>query len=284
MIIVADSGSTKTDWALISEGKVVYVQSVGLNPYFLSTEEIAKVIYGALKDVDAEEVYSIHFYGAGTATADNKNKIISVFEDFFPRVNDLIVDTDMLGAAKALFGKQKGIACILGTGSNSCFYDGVKISDNVQSLGYLLGDNGSGAVIGMRLMQMYMRNKLSPKTAKKFRDEYNLGYHFILENVYKKSTPNKFFARFSPFILKNLHDDAINDMVRDEFREFVKYFIVNYEGYTDLPIRIIGSIGFYYKDILSEVFTEFGLKIDKASKTPIEALVEHYSSLVGVKS
>ena len=284
MIIVADSGSTKTDWALISDSKVVYVQSVGLNPYFLSTEELAKIIYGALKDVESEEVDSIHFYGAGTSTAENKNKIISVFADFFPRVEDVVVDTDMLGAAKALFGNEKGIACILGTGSNSCYYDGNQIADNVQSLGYLLGDNGSGAVIGHRLMQMYMRNKLNPKVSKKFRDEYNLGYHFILDNVYKKSTPNKFFARFSPFILKNLKDDVISDMVRDEFREFVKYFIVNYEGYKDLPIRIIGSIGFYYKDLLKEVFDEFDLKIEKINKTPIEALVEHYSSLVGVKS
>ena len=284
MIIVADSGSTKTDWALLSDSKVEYVQSVGLNPYFLSTEELAKIIYGALKNVDAEQVDSIHFYGAGTATAENKNKIISVFSEFFPRVEDVVVDTDMLGAAKALFSEEKGIACILGTGSNSCFYDGAQIAENVQSLGYLLGDNGSGAVMGLRMMQMFMRNKLNPKTAKKFRDEYNLGYHYILDNVYKKSAPNKFFARFSPFILKNMHDDVINDMVREEFREFVKYFIINYEGYKEMPIRIIGSIGFYYREVIEEVFAEFDLKIDKISKTPIEALVEYYSQFVVVKN
>jgi N-acetylglucosamine kinase-like BadF-type ATPase len=283
MIIVADSGSTKTDWALIKESGVEYVKTIGLNPYFLSKEELAKGIYSALKNVDMDEIEGIYFFGAGTSAAANRDKIKSVFVEFFPRLNEIVIDTDLYGAAKALFKEDKGIACILGTGSNSCYYDGTQIVDNVNSLGYLLGDNGSGAVLGLKLMQMYLRNKLSPKLAKKFRDEYNLDYRYILDNVYKQSTPNKFFAKFSPFIIANINDEVINKMVKDDIREFVDYFIVNYDNYKNLPIRIIGSIGYFYEDVINEVFAEYGLKIDKISKTPIEALVEYYSQFVGVK-
>ena len=284
MIIVADSGSTKTDWALIGENGVEYVKSIGLNPYFLSNEELAKGIYSALKNVDMDEVEGIYFFGAGTSAAANKEKIKAVFVEFFPRLDDIVIDTDLLGAAKALFNEDKGIACILGTGSNSCYYDGKQVADNVNSLGYLLGDNGSGAVLGLKLMQMYLRNKLSPKLSKKFRDEYNLDYRYILDNVYKQSTPNKFFAKFSPFIIKNISDPVINKMVKEDIREFVEYFIINYEDYKNLPIRIIGSIGYYYKEIIGEVFAEYDLKIDKITRTPIEALVEYYSQFVGVKN
>ena len=284
MIIVADSGSTKTDWALIKEDGVEYVKSIGLNPYFLSKEELAKGIYSALKNVDMDELEGIYFFGAGTSAAANKEKIKSVFVEFFPRLHEIIIDTDLFGAAKALFKEEKGIACILGTGSNSCYYDGSQIADNVNSLGYLLGDNGSGAVLGLKLMQMYLRNKLSPKLSKKFREEYNLDYRYILDNVYKQSTPNKFFAKFSPFIIANINDVEINKMVKDDIREFVDYFIVNYTNYKELPIRIIGSIGYFYEDVINEVFAEYGLKIDKISKTPIEALVEYYSQFVGVKN
>ena len=283
MIIVADSGSSKTDWALIKESGVEYVKTIGLNPYFLSKEELAKGIYSALKNVDMDEIEGIYFFGAGTSAAANRDKIKSVFVEFFPRLNEIVIDTDLYGAAKALFKEDKGIACILGTGSNSCYYDGTQIVDNVNSLGYLLGDNGSGAVLGLKLMQMYLRNKLSPKLAKKFRDEYNLDYRYILDNVYKQSTPNKFFAKFSPFIIANINDEVINKMVKDDIREFVDYFIVNYDNYKNLPIRIIGSIGYFYEDVINEVFAEYGLKIDKISKTPIEALVEYYSQFVGVK-
>ena len=281
MIIVADSGSTKTDWALIKEDSVEYIQNVGLNPYFLTNEELAKGIYSALKNVDMNEVEAIYFFGAGASAAANKEKIKSVFVEYFPRVDEIVIDTDLLGAAKALFKEEKGIACILGTGSNSCYYDGTQVADNVNSLGYLLGDNGSGAVLGLKLIRLFLKNKLSPKVSKKFRDEYNLAYRFILDNVYKKSTPNRFFARFSPFILSNINEPEINKMVKEDLREFIDYFIINYENYKELPIRIIGSIGYYYKDIIEEVFAEYSLKIDKFSRTPIEALVEYYSQFVG---
>jgi len=284
MIIVADSGSTKTDWALINEDSVEYVKSIGLNPYFLSKEELAKGIYSALKNVDMDDIEGIYFFGAGTSSATNKEKIKSVFTEFFPKLNEIVIDTDLYGAAKALFKEDQGIACILGTGSNSCYYDGKQVADNMNSLGYLLGDNGSGAVLGLKLMQMYLRNKLSTKLAKKFRDEYNLDYRYILDNVYNQSTPNKFFAKFSPFIIANINDEVINKMVKEDIREFVDYFIVNYEGYKELPIRIIGSIGYYYKEIIDEVFAEYDLKIDRITRTPIEALVEYYSQFVGAKN
>ena len=281
MIIVADSGSTKTDWALITDNGVEYVQNIGLNPYFLTKDELAKGIYSALKNVDMNEVEGVYFYGAGTGAAENKEKLKNVFVDFFPGAKEIVVDTDMLGAAKALFGQEKGIACILGTGSNSCYYDGEKIANNVNSLGYLLGDNGSGAVLGKRLLTMYMQNKLNASATIKLKEEYDVQYRSVIENVYKKSTPNKYFASFSPFVLANIQDKDIEAMVREEFTDFVEYFILPYEGYKNMPIRVVGSIGHYYSDIINDVFSKYGLKVDKVSRKPIEALVEYYSQFVG---
>jgi len=280
MIIVADSGSTKTDWALIKQDGVEYVQDIGLNPYFLSIEELSKGIYNALKNVEVNEVQGIYFYGAGTSSAVNRDKLRQAFKEFFPRVNDIVVDTDLHGAAKALFKDEKGIACILGTGSNSCLYNGKHIEENVNSLGYMLGDNGSGAVIGHRMLKMYLRNKLPKKLKKSFETSYNLDYRFIIDRVYRESAPNRFFASFSPFVLENINEKVVKNMVKDEFKEFIEYFIKAYKGYENLPIRFVGSIAYNFREILEEVFNDYGLTVDSVTKNPIEELVKYYSQFV----
>ncbi len=204
----------------------------------------------------------------------------NAFVNLFPFTKNIVIESDLLGAAKALFGHGVGIACILGTGANSCVYDGEKIVEKVKSLGYFLGDNRSGAVIGLRFLQLYLRNKLPQKLAGEFEKEYKLNFRYIMDNVYRRSTPSGFFARFSQFVLKHIDEPVVKNMVRDEFREFVEYFILSYKEHGSLPVRIAGSVGFHYKEILDEVFEEYGLKIDKIIKKPIAELAKYYSVFV----
>ncbi len=280
MIIVADSGSTKTDWALVQEGSIRYYQGRGLNPYFLSEDEISKEIGRTLKSVVTYEVKGVYFYGAGTTSEENNKELSIVFKKLFPKAVDVVIDSDIAGAAKALFVNRAGIACILGTGANSCVYDGQKITERVRSLGYFLGDNGSGAVLGLRFLQLYLKNKLSGETAEEFRKEYGLDFDDIMDNVYRRSTPSEFFAKFSPFILEHIDEPVVNKVVRDEFREFAEYFVLGYKDARNLPVRMVGSIAFYYRHILEEVFSEYDLKIYRISKRPIEALAKYYSGIV----
>jgi N-acetylglucosamine kinase-like BadF-type ATPase len=280
MIIVADSGSTKTDWALVRPGKTRFLQGAGLNPYFLTEEQIHDELKIVLGSVHKDEVSEISFFGAGTVSEVNRKKLKAAFARLFPGVKKIVIDSDLAGAARALFGKEKGIACILGTGANSCVYNGEKIVKKVRSLGYFLGDNGSGAVIGLRFLQLYLRNKLPEALVSHFKKEYNLDFRYIMDNVYRKPTPGSFFARFSGFVLKHIDEPVVKDMVIGEFREFVEYFILSYDEHKELPVRIAGSVGFHYREILDEVFAGYGLRIDKVIKKPIVELAEYYSAFV----
>jgi len=280
MIIVADSGSTKTDWALTGPGGIDFFHGTGLNPYFLTEAQLLEEIAFVLRNVDKNKVTGISFFGAGTTSEVNRQKLRNAFENLFPRTKDIVIESDLLGAAKALFNHEAGIACILGTGANSCVYDGEKIVEKVRSLGYFLGDNGSGAVIGLRFLQLYLRNKLPESMASEFADEFRLDYRYIMDNVYRRSTPGGFFAKFAPFILKHIDEPVVKKMVKDEFREFVEYFILGYKGYDKFSIRITGSIAYFFKDIADEVFSEYGITTDRVIKKPIEALAKYYSEFV----
>jgi len=280
MIIIADSGSTKTDWALVSSGGTQFLQGAGLNPYFLTEEQISEELKVVFERIKEDEVTGISFFGAGTVSEVNRNKLQRAFVGLFPGTKKIVIESDLLGAAKALFRHEQGIACILGTGANSCVYDGEKIVEKVKSLGYFLGDNGSGAVIGLRFLQLYLRNKLPQKLTEQFEKEYKIDFRYIMDNVYRRSTPSGFFARFSQFVLKHIDEPVVKNMVKDEFREFVEYFILSYKEHGTLPVRIAGSVGFHYKEILDEVFGEYRLSIDKIIKKPIVELAKYYSAFV----
>ena len=183
MILVADSGSTKTDWAAIGD-TVQRFQSIGLNPLFFTDESLETTISGALADVTAEEVTGVYFYGSGCGLEVNRERLRKCFRSLFPNVREVDVDTDLVGAAIALFGQEKGIACILGTGANAGIYDGRTIVKTPLSLGYMLGDNGSGAVLGMQLIKLYLRGMLPPEVAAELEKDYGVEYKNIIENVY----------------------------------------------------------------------------------------------------
>jgi N-acetylglucosamine kinase-like BadF-type ATPase len=278
MIIVADSGSTKTDWAIVGK-EVSMVQSIGLNPFFFTDEQLEKTIYEALKEVDASSVEGIYFYGSGCGLESNKEKLRVCFRKLFPAAKDVVVDTDLVGAVIALYGNETGIACILGTGANAGIFNGTTITKTPNSLGYMLGDNGSGSVLGLELLKLYLHGFLPASIAADLEDKYDVQYKSILENVYKKDRPNRYFASFSPFVSAHQEEEPIKTMLHDQFSEFFRYFIMPFEKAEggNLPVRIIGSVGYYYRPVIEKVAAEYGLTIDKIALKPIDLLVEHHS-------
>jgi N-acetylglucosamine kinase-like BadF-type ATPase len=254
-ILIADSGSTKTDWVLIKDKNIVLqYQTIGFNPYFQSSEDIYHEIKNVLIPVLHDQLFDIKhiaYYGAGCSTPDKvqvvKQGLYLAFGNILSEVNH-----DLLAAARALLGKEKGIACILGTGSNSCLYDGESVVENIPSVGYLFGDHGSGATIGRTFVQRYFDGELPGHLVAAFE---KAGYHreIILENVYKRPMPSKYLASIVSFISAYNNDSCVKGIIRDCFRDFFKAQVSKYTNAKNLSVNSVGSIGYYYRDLLEEV-------------------------------
>jgi N-acetylglucosamine kinase-like BadF-type ATPase len=276
MIVIADSGSTKTEWCFVENGTIrERVVSNGINPYFETIDDIiaevksvfARFYFGGI-------ISNIYFYGAGCTP--DKSDIVKyciskvVGDDVLIEVN-----SDLLGAARALFGKERGIASILGTGSNSCYYNGEYIKENISPLGFILGDEGSGAVIGKLFIGALLKNQFGEDFKHKFLIEYNLTPEEIIDRVYRKPFPNRFLASLSPIIAKYVSDERIYSLILNCFKEFFKRNVMQYD-YMNLNVSFIGSVAFHYKDILTEAAKEFGITISKIEISPINGLVEYH--------
>jgi N-acetylglucosamine kinase-like BadF-type ATPase len=186
------------------------------------------------------------------------------------------VASDLLGAARSLFGREAGIACIMGTGSNSCSYDGNLITHNVSPLGFIVGDEGSGAVLCKLFIADCLKNQIPTTLQKKFLSQYDLTPALILENVYKKPFPNRFLAQFTPFLLENLHEPTIYKLVLESFEAFIKRNILQYD-LKDIKIGCVGSVAFYFKTVLEEAALKYGLKIDNIVQDPMNGLVKYHA-------
>jgi glucosamine kinase len=278
-ILIADSGSTKTDWVLIKDKNIVLqYQTIGFNPYFQSSEDIYNEIKDVLIPVLQDQLFDIRhiaYYGAGCSTPDKvqvvKQGLYLAFGNILSEVNH-----DLLASARALFGKEKGIACILGTGSNSCLYDGESVVENIPSVGYLFGDHGSGATIGRTFVQRYFDGELPPHLVKAFE---KAGYHreIILENVYKRPMPSKYLASIVSFISAYNNDSCIKDIIRDCFRDFFKAQVSKYTNAKQLSVNSVGSIGYYYRELLEEVAREQGYTVGSIIQSPMEGLIKYHS-------
>lgn len=280
MKLIADCGSTKIDWCLLNNGKVEkQVFTLGMNAVMLTEEEISRRLADELApELAGYPVEEVYFYGAGCISDEVCGNVARAIRANFPGAETVEVHTDLLAAARALCGRTPGIACIMGTGSNSCYYDGETIRDNVSPLGYILGDEGSGAVLGKILLGDVLKNQLPADLCEKFLKEYDLDRLTIIRRVYKEPQGNRFLASVTPFLLHNLDRPEIHDLVLGSFKAFFKRNIAQYAGYTELSVNFIGSIAFYYRSVLEEAAAAFGCKIGSIIKSPMEGLIQFHTA------
>ncbi len=276
MILIADSGATKTDWLLINNSNNTFITTTGINAYYMSSESIVSMLQDELMpSIPADKVNSIYYYGAGCSTDAKCAKISDLMKGLFP--NAVIeVNHDMLAAARSLCDSKPGIACILGTGSNSCVYDGHMITRQMVSLGYFFGDEGSGTHMGKLLITDYLRGEMPNHISDKLTDEFNLSLEFVLDNIYNKPSPNRFLASFAPFIQQNGMDAYIRQLINRSFTEFLKMGVMKFSGYEKYEVSFVGSIAFHFKDILFDVASSHGITICRIQKSVIEGLMEYH--------
>lgn len=270
--IIADSGATKVDWRLITgSGEVKCLSSAGLSPVYMSEDEIFSEIKEHISPSVEGPVKEIYFYGAGVVGSDSINKLTRCFNRLFSGAA-VFVESDMLAAARALCGRQSGIVCILGTGSNSCFYDGESIVRNVKAGGFILGDEASGAYFGKRLISDFIKGLLPDNIESEFKKRYNLDYPSIVQKVYKEEQPSRFLASFAPFILEFKDDPHINGIIRSGFEEFLNRNAAQYE-YRLYKVNFTGSIAYHFRDILETAVQNCNMKMGTVIPSPIEGLV-----------
>lgn len=280
MILIADCGSTKIDWCVVNDGKVVeQIFTSGINALLMTEEQIRETLAAELAEkVKGYAIESVYYYGAGCLFDDICANVRRAIAHNVPTAKTIEVHSDLLAAARALCGQNEGIACILGTGSNSCYYNGKEIVDNVSPLGYILGDEGSGAVLGKLLVGDVLKNLLPKELCEKFLAEYDLDRQKIIEGVYKKPAANRFLASLSPFLIKNIEEPAIHRLVLNAFKSFFVRNIENYSNYKSMPVSFVGSVAFYYKDVLAEAAKALDITIGTIIKSPMEGLVKYHSN------
>jgi glucosamine kinase len=276
--LIADSGSTKAEWCLIDGKKKKTFFTQGLSPYFLSTEQIQKILEQELKtkmkQVEPDEVF---FYGTGCSNPNNVILVKKAIQKVFKKAK-ISVDHDLMGAAKALCGKEKGIACILGTGSNSCFYNGKKIIKNSPGLGYVLGDEGSGAYLGKKVIQYFLYNTFDEDLMDRFKAKFNTNNNEILEAVYKKPLPNRYLANFTIFLAENRGHYMVENIIEDGFNDFFFNHVYKYRESWTLPINFIGSVAFGFKDVLKEMCSSYELQLGTVLKKPMDGLIKYHKA------
>ena len=280
MILIADCGSTKIDWCVVNDGKVVeQIFTSGINALLMTEVQIRETLAAELAEkVKGYAIESVYYYGAGCLFDDICANVRRAIAHNVPTAKTIEVHSDLLAAARALCGQNEGIACILGTGSNSCYYNGKEIVDNVSPLGYILGDEGSGAVLGKLLVGDVLKNQLPKELCEKFLAEYDLDRQKIIEGVYKKPAANRFLASLSPFLIKNIEEPAIHRLVLNAFKSFFVRNIENYSNYKSMPVSFVGSVAFYYKDVLAEAAKALDITIGTIIKSPMEGLVKYHSN------
>lgn len=284
-IIIADAGGTKTKWCIIecSTRKTVFYTTSAVNatvtPYkdiFASISSLKEYLQSLYIDIDSKYL-KIRFYGAGCNSHEPCKRIKDAFKDVFPKESyNIRIDSDIVASAEALFGKEKGIACILGTGSASCRYDGKRIVDSVPSLGYILGDEGSGAYFGKSLLNAFYKRDLPERICKELEKERNMKIPFILENIYRSDNPNAFLASFTPFLKRNEDDEFIKGLLYEGVKLFFLKNVLKYKPEPRISVRFIGGIAMAFQNKITEVASSFNLTADKFLNDPIEELGKKY--------
>lgn len=270
-VLIADSGSTKTDWAFMGKR----VQTQGINPFHQDDDTIRRILKEELLPQltsDIRHLTSILFYGSGVRP-ELEEKMRRLLGEAFPQTAHIEAHGDLLGAARALCNNEEGIACILGTGANSCLYDGERIVKNTPPMGYILGDEGSGAVLGVRFLNALYKNRLSNEVKVAFEAYAKMSMAQVIDRVYRQPMANRWLASLSTFIHQQIGNPQIEQLVIDNFRDFIQRNITPYQR-KDLPINAVGSIAFYYKEQLEKAVKAEGYTLGKIVRSPLDALVE----------
>jgi N-acetylglucosamine kinase-like BadF-type ATPase len=278
MILIADAGATKIQWVVLNEGKASDpIETAGFNPYTMEPRILLDAVEKDLVPfINPGYIKDVYYYGAGCSTRFKCNIVEDVLKEVFDNA-DFEVYHDLLGAARALFGRKEGIACILGTGSNSCLYDGKEIKENVTSLGYFFGDEGSGAYLGKLFLTEYLRGRMPENLKLAFDKRFGYSVENILDSVYNKPSPNQFLSSFAEYIGGFKNDEFIKGIVRKNFQDFFREQVSQYTNYKKEPVGVIGSVGFHFKEIFMEIAAEHKLNVSKIIKSPIEGLVEYHN-------
>lgn len=281
MILIADCGSTKIDWCLLNgKEKVAQIFTTGMNALMLTQDEMTERINKELMPhlVSYKQVDEIYYYGAGIINDEIKSHVVGALKANLPQATHIQVDSDLLAAARALCQRQPGVACIMGTGSNSCYYDGERVVDNVSPLGYILGDEGSGAVLGKRLVGDVLKHQLPEPLCEEFLATYDLDRNKIITAVYRQPAANRFLAQFTPFLAKHIGEPSIHNLVLSAFTDFFTRNVANYKGYQELPCNFVGSIAHYFEPVLREAAHALGITVGTIIKNPMEGLIKYHTN------
>ncbi len=276
MKLIAESGSTRTEWALVEDNHLVQrVFTEGLNPFFQTRREISRSVrLGLPESFFKKKLDQVYYYGAGCSSYEKKNILgASLVAQFKTPIQ---VESDLLAAARGLFKCEAGIACILGTGSNSCFYDGKIIVKNVKAAGYILGDEGSGAVLGKLFLADLLKGLAPKELANEFHEKFRISVNDVMESVYNLPFPNRFLGTIVYFLGDYMDNEYVYNLLTNNLRSFFNRNICQYD-YINYPIRFVGSLAYAYPDILQEVAQEFGVEIDVIEETPMNGLIEFHS-------
>lgn len=275
-LLLADSGSTKCEWCLLHDGKKKKIFTTGISPYFLNSEQITALLQNELlpklKNIVVSELY---FYGTGLSNKSNHSILLKTLKRNFP--SSLIkVETDILGAARALCGNEKGIASILGTGSNSCYFNGNKMQKNRPGLGFILGDEGSGAYMGKKVLQHYLYKTFDKELEHAFNMKYNVNAAEILESVYKGPLPNRYLASFAVFLAENRGHFIIENIIEDSINDFFFYHLSKYPESWKYKIHFVGSIAYAFRDVIKDICKSYEMELGNIYRQPMDGLIRYH--------
>jgi N-acetylglucosamine kinase-like BadF-type ATPase len=275
--LIADSGATKAEWCLLNKGKKRTVFTQGISPYFLNQQQIAdilkKELSPAIKNVNIDE---IHYYGTGCANPKNALIVKKAIKQVFVKTKKIEVTHDLMAAARALCGKEKGIVANLGTGSFCCYYNGKKIVNQIPGIGYVLGDEGSGAYLGKKVIQYFLYHTFDEYLKLRFDEKFMTNKIEILENVYKKPLPNRYLASFTKFLAENRGHYMVENIIEDGLNDFFFTHLIKFNEIWKMPVHFVGGVAFGFKDVLKELCASYGFEIGKVLKNPMQGLTEYH--------
>ncbi|MCF8416106.1 MAG: hypothetical protein K9G40_07670 [Crocinitomicaceae bacterium] len=283
MILIADSGSTKSDWVAISQNSTIRYSTVGINPYFHDEE----FVFSAIKDNQSlysisSQIEEVYFYGAGCSSEKLNSIVLRGLQKVFTQA-EIHVDHDLSACALATYQGEPGISCIIGTGSNSCFYDGTNIFESIPALGYILGDEGSGAYFGKKLLADFLYNKLPENIHFSLENDLGLDKEKIISNVYMKPGANVYLASFMPFIFSHFDDKYISNMILEGFKTFIDTHVRCYQDYTKYKVHFIGSIACLFQKELDQACQFYNVTLGQVIKKPIDGLADYHMKMELVK-